>query len=83
MRSIFAAFKKTRGYTPMAYLRKVRLNAARELLLSAAPGVSVTGVSLACNFKNTGNFARDYQLQFGEFPSETLRRGKSGPPKDA
>jgi AraC-like DNA-binding protein len=83
VRSIFAAFKKTRGYTPMAYLRKVRLNAARELLLSGAPGISVTGVSLACNFKNTGNFARDYQIQFGEFPSETLRRGKSGLPKGA
>ena len=83
VRSIFAAFKKARGYTPMAYLRKVRLNAARQLLLEAAPGVSVTGVSLACNFKNTGNFAHEYHVQFGEFPSETLRRGKSGLPKGA
>ena len=75
-RSIFATFRNARGYGPMAYVKKVRLNAARDMLLRAAPGVSVTGVGFGCNFSNLGQFARDYQLQFGELPSETLRRGR-------
>lgn len=79
VRSIFATFRNARGYTPMAYLKKVRLNAAREMLLRADPGVSVTGIAFACNFMNSGHFARDYHLEFGERPSETLRHSKKNP----
>ena len=77
LRSIFATFKSARGYTPMAYLKQVRLNAAREMLLKAEPGASVTGIAFACNFLNSSHFARDYERQFGELPSETLRQGKT------
>lgn len=76
-RSIFLAFKKARGYTPMAYLKAVRLKAARNMLLQPAPGISVTGVSFACNFMNPSHFARDYRREFGELPSVTLQRTKS------
>lgn len=75
-RSIFATFKKARGYTPMAYLKKVRLEAARRLLLRASPGDSVTAIGLACQFANLGHFAQDYQRQFGERPSETLANAR-------
>lgn len=76
LRSIFATFKDARGYTPMAYLKKVRLKAAREMLLRAEPRASVTGIGFACNFMNPSHFAKDYQRQFGELPSETLRRNR-------
>jgi AraC-like DNA-binding protein len=76
LRSIFATFKKARGYTPMAYLKKVRLSGAREMLLNAEPNASVIGIGLACNFMSTSHFAREYKRQFGELPSETLRHGK-------
>jgi AraC-like DNA-binding protein len=79
VRSIFATFKSARGYTPMAYLKKVRLNAARQLLLKAEPHASVTEIAFACNFQNSSHFATDYRLQFGELPSETLQRGKQQP----
>ena len=75
-RSIFATFKSARGYGPMAYLKQVRLNGARDMLLCGDPRLSVTGVGLACNFQNLGQFARDYYLKFGERPSETLRHAK-------
>jgi AraC-like DNA-binding protein len=77
LRTIFATFKTARGYTPMAYLKQVRLNAAREMLLKAEPGATVTAISFACNFLNSSHFARDYERQFGELPSETLRRGRT------
>ncbi len=76
-RSIFAAFDKARGYTPMAYLKRVRLHAARGMLLVARPGASVTAIGFACRFANPGHFARDYQTLFGELPSATLRRARA------
>ena len=76
-RSIFATFKKTRGYTPMAYLKKVRLDAARDSLLIASPSETVTGIGLACGFMNLGHFAKAYQFQFGELPSDTLARSRA------
>ena len=76
VRSIFATFRSARDYTPMAYLKRVRLNAARDMLLKATPDASVTLISLACSFMNPSHFARDYRLQFGELPSDTLRRAK-------
>lgn len=79
-RSIFATFKRTRGYTPMAYLKKVRLKTARTMLLEAAHGASVTAICFACNFTNPGHFARDYKLEFGELPSQTLQRRKERGP---
>jgi AraC-like DNA-binding protein len=76
-RSIFATFKTTRGYTPMAYLKKVRLDAARDRLLLASAGETVTGIGLACGFLNLGHFAKAYQFQFGELPSDTLARSRA------
>ena len=76
MRSIFATFKVARGYTPMAYLKRVRLHAARGMLLVAQPGASVTGIGLACCFANLGHFARDYKEQFGELPLATLVKAR-------
>lgn len=77
VRSVFATFKKARGYTPMEYLKKVRLNAARQMLRMAQPGASVTAIGFACHFSNLGHFARDYRLQFGELPSETLHTARA------
>lgn len=78
-RSIFVTFRNARGYTPMAYLKKVRLTAARDTLLRGGPGATVTGVMFACGFTSQGHFARDYRLAFGELPSDTLRRGRQLP----
>lgn len=77
-RSIFASFKKSRGYSPIAYLKTVRLQAARAMLTSGDPNVSVTGIAYACGFTSLGHFARYYRTQFGELPSETIQRGRTG-----
>ncbi|RED25796.1 AraC family transcriptional regulator [Rhodopseudomonas thermotolerans] len=74
VRSLFKAFQKHRGYSPMAFAKAVRLNKARELLLSGEPSRSVTAVAFACGFTNLGHFANDYRRRHGELPSETLAR---------
>ncbi len=75
-RSIFLSFRQARGYSPMAFLKKIRLQHARQKMLDAAPETTVTGIALECGFHNMGHFANGYRKQFGESPSETLKRAK-------
>lgn len=79
-RSIFKTFADHRGYSPMEFLRKVRLRQARSMLLNPNAVTTVTAVGLACGFVNLGHFARYYQATFGELPSETLTRAKGDEP---
>jgi AraC-like DNA-binding protein len=72
-RSIFDSFRKSRGYSPMAFVKQVRLRHARQMLLAPEPGQNVAKVAFACGFSNLGNFAKDYRDAFGELPSQTLR----------
>jgi AraC-like DNA-binding protein len=73
-RAIFRAFERSRGYSPMAFVKAVRLRRAREILASGDPGVSVTATAFRCNFASPGHFAREYREAFGELPSETVYR---------
>lgn len=76
-RSLFERFQSYRGISPIAFLRRVRLQHARKMLMSPAPDTSVTGVALACGFLNTGHFARHYREAFGELPSKVLAASRS------
>ena len=73
-RAIFRTFQQSRGYSPMAFARMVRLRHAREMLATPDLETSVTSVAFVCGFGNLGHFARDYRETFGERPSETLSR---------
>jgi AraC-like DNA-binding protein len=75
-RSLFHSFKKARGYSPMALVKQIRLNRAKEMLSKPQANTSVTDVAYACGFGNLGHFANDYFQRFGERPSETLRSSK-------
>jgi AraC-like DNA-binding protein len=74
-RSIFHQFKRSRGVSPMAFIKQLRLQHAREMLEDDAR--SVTEIATACGFSNLGHFAKDYFKRFGERPSDTLNRRKS------
>jgi AraC-like DNA-binding protein len=77
-RSLFQAFKKARGCSPMEFVKSVRLKHARRLLLAGDESTTVTAVGYLCGFHNMGHFARNYLAAFGELPSETLASGKRG-----
>ncbi len=78
-RSIHQAFSKYRGYSPKSLLRSVRLERARERLLTADTGESVTGIAFDCGFGHLGRFSTDYRKRFGELPSQTLRKRQFTP----
>ncbi|ABD05425.1 transcriptional regulator, AraC family [Rhodopseudomonas palustris HaA2] len=73
-RGIFKAFQRSRGYSPMAFAKQVRLRQARTMLQQGRALTSVTAAAFACGFSNLGHFAKDYRTAFGERPSETLVR---------
>ena len=77
-RSLFATFRNSRGCSPMAYLRSVRLLRAREILSSSASDTSVSAIAAKCGFVSPSHFAKKYVGRFGESPSATLKRGKKG-----
>ena len=78
--SLFRSFKNNRGYSPMEFLRRVRLRHARELLLGPDANTTVAEIASTCGFADARRFESDYVLAFGESPFETLNRGKNPHP---
>jgi AraC-like DNA-binding protein len=77
IRHLEAAFRSTAQTTPRRYLRRLRLEAARNDLQHGSWGrTSVTQVALRWGFSRLGEFARLYRAAFGESPSVTLRKDK-------
>jgi transcriptional regulator GlxA family with amidase domain len=54
----------------MSYLRNVRLDHCRRLLVAGT--ASVTDVAQQCGFTHLGRFSAAYKERFGELPSHTL-----------
>jgi AraC-like DNA-binding protein len=73
-RTLQVAFQKAYNCSPREWMRRRRLGMARERLLSAAPGETVTSIALSCGFTTSGAFAAAYATRFGELPSATLAR---------
>jgi AraC-like DNA-binding protein len=75
-RAVQLAFRRHLDTTPMAFLRRVRLDGARAELRAATPCQdTVTQVAARWGFHRAGVFAAHYRAAFGESPSKTLRDG--------
>lgn len=72
-------FMRYRAMTPMQYLLRIRLGAARERLTASDNDSSVTNVALEAGFKHPSRFASLYRAEYGELPSATLRRHVPAP----
>jgi AraC-like DNA-binding protein len=73
VRSLQEGFRRSLDTTPTAYLRRLRLERAREDLLAVGPErVRVTEVAARWGFLHVSRFAAAYADRFGELPSETL-----------
>jgi AraC-like DNA-binding protein len=71
-RSIYRAFKRSRGYSPMAFARQRRLQRARRMLEGRETNQTVTAVAFVCGFNDVGHFSREFSKAFGEAPSAVL-----------
>ncbi len=73
---LYQAFKEERGWTPLQFLVRRRMERARRRLSGAGTGVTVTSVSLDCGYANLSRFAEEYRKLYGETPSMTLTRNR-------
>ena len=78
-RSIYRAFQRSRGYSPMAFARQRRLQQARRMLQQGDSNQTVTSVAFDCGFNDVGHFSREFSKAFGEAPSTVLLRSSRGP----
>lgn len=80
-RSLYSLFDRQLGSTPKRYIRQRKLERIHACLSDpACPVRNLTEVALDWGFLHLGRFSESYRLQFGELPSETLkRRGWAAP----
>jgi AraC family transcriptional regulator, ethanolamine operon transcriptional activator len=75
-RTLHQAFRQHLNATPKAYVKTLRLNAARHDLMKGGDSTRVTDVALDWGFQHFGWFSQDYRRLFDESPSHTLQRGR-------
>lgn len=75
VRALQLAFRRHLDTTPMAYLRRVRMDRVHDDLTAADPAATtVTAVTARWGFSAVGRFSADYRTTYGEYPRDTLRR---------
>jgi AraC-like DNA-binding protein len=79
-RTLHDGFRGFRDSTPAQYVRDLRLDLARERILSStSPQETVTQIALSCGFNHLGRFSSLYKNRFGEMPLQALRRTRAAP----
>jgi len=73
-RTLQAAFNETYGMPPMSYLRKLRLQNVHAEFLSETKSGTISEIAQKWGFTHLGRFAMSYVREFGELPSETVRK---------
>lgn len=76
--AIYKGFQQFRGYTPLNFLKRTRLVNFRKRLLEGSPDVTLTKLATDLGFTHLGRLSSDYKKQFGELPSDTLRKARDG-----
>ena len=73
-RTLRACCRARLGMMPNKYLRRHRLELARQALKTADPSkTTVTRIAAEYGFSELGRFALEYRILFGELPSASLR----------
>lgn len=73
LRSLYAGFREYCGISPLQYLRNLRLDGARQMLL-AEPDSNIASIAMHWGFSHLGRFSIEYKLRFGESPSQSVRK---------
>jgi len=77
-RKLEYCFQDILGTSPVKYLRTVRLNGVRrDLKRNTNIRAGVNDIATHWGFWHLGKFSSDYKRQFGEMPSDTLRRARA------
>ena len=75
-RSVYRAFRDSRGYSPMEFVKRRRLLQAHALLQDPSSVTTVTQVAFACGFSDASRFSKDFSKAYGKSPSAVRNRSK-------
>lgn len=73
-RLVHQLFMKEHGVTPTQWIRNLRLDHARALLMDRHSALRVRHIAAQCGFAKPGLFSASYRQRFGETPVETRNR---------
>lgn len=76
-RTLHLGFLEVYGFSPMHYLRLLRLNAARHEIRTSSD-TCVSQIASHCGFSHFGRFSAAYQSHFGVLPSVERLSGRTG-----
>lgn len=75
-RTVQHGFRKFLSITPMFYLKRLRYDRARQMLLCNGGSRKISEIAVDVGCHNFSQFSREYRSQFGETPSNTLASPK-------
>lgn len=73
-RTLQSGFRKAFNLTPAEYIRRARVNALHQALLTAEETARVTNLMMSVGIVNFGRYAQYYREQLGVSPSTTLKQ---------
>lgn len=76
IRSLQAAFQHFQETTPVAYLRRIRLEAVRTELSMPENELPIREVALKWGFTHMSRFSAQYRAVYGVLPSDTVKRSQ-------
>jgi transcriptional regulator GlxA family with amidase domain len=71
------AFKETFGTSPHAYIRKIRIESAKSMMLSTNEPLSQ--IAVACGFADQPHLCKIFRRALKESPAAWRRRNRAGP----
>ncbi|WP_343597344.1 helix-turn-helix domain-containing protein [Acinetobacter sp.] len=71
-RTLQNCFEQITGQSPALFLKHVRLNTVKNILVQSPEPVTISNVAMDWGFWHLSQFAVDYKRLFGESPSQTL-----------
>lgn len=74
-RTLERGFNGSYDMSPMAYIKRMKLGKVRGILQISSPNETTVGeISASFGFYHASNFTANYIRQFGEKPSDTLKK---------
>ncbi|MCP8690528.1 AraC family transcriptional regulator [Marinobacterium sedimentorum] len=74
---LYNDFKKYIGEPPTSHLKRIRLEGARQDILTDSANENISSIAMKWGFYHLGRFSVDYKKQFNESPSESVQRIKN------
>lgn len=75
-RSLRNAFQDRFGCPPKQWIRRTRMEAARQRLLDPGPEDTVSTIARDHGYQHVSQFSRDFRCVFGQQPSLVLRQAR-------